>query len=181
MHLWENFLCDIEPYLGLENVKCRSPFGCNKRSFSKVISVSSYLSIFAFQLKVIVLFTYTHFSHNWYIFIHEKIVFGLNQYFLISRERREAEQRLERDRVEKERIEKERMDRERRERERREERDRMEREQRREQERRERERKDQLSKVDEHFKLSMEYHNKVRPDWNYLWSSFINLWVSRLL
>ena len=67
------------------------------------------------------------------------------------------------------------MDRERRERERREERDRMEREQRREQERRERERKDQLSKVDEHFKLSMEYHNKVRPDWNYLWSSFINL------
>ena len=69
MHLRENFLCDIEPYLGLENVKCRSPFGCNKRSFSKVISVSSYLSIFAFQLKVIVLFTYTHFSHNCYIFI----------------------------------------------------------------------------------------------------------------
>ena len=101
---------------------------------------------------------------NWYIFIYEKAVFGINQYFLFARERREAEQRLERDRVEKERIEKERMDRERRERERREERDRMEREQRREQERRERERKDQLSKVDEHFKLSMEYHNKVRPD-----------------
>merc|ERR1712223_683483 len=58
----------------------------------------------------------------------------------VHRERREAEQRLERDRIEKERIEKERLDRERR--------------------GRERERKDQMSKVDEHFKLSMEYHNK---------------------
>ena len=57
------------------------------------------------------------------------------------------------------------MDRERKERERREERDRIEREQRREKERRERERKDQMSKVDEHFKLSMEYHNKVGFDY----------------
>ena len=32
---------------------------------------------------------------------------------------------------------------------------------RRDRERRERERKDQMSKVDEHFKLSMELHNKV--------------------
>ena len=92
---------------------------------------------------------------------------------ILYRERREAEQRLERDRIDKERIEKERLDRERRERERREERDRIEREQRREQERRERERKDQMSKVDEHFKLSMEYHNKVR--FNYIY------WLSKRL